>query len=201
MAKHWELVSNSMELTLKKENVNYPEKRSINFISNEQRKNNRNAIIVFVLFLIFLAFFVKFAVINPLNKVNEAERQYRQMEAQLNSYKEELSDYNEVLELYNEKVGSFMSETEASYLDRTDIIKMVEDDIKANVNIQSIAISANTVRVTTDVSSMDNISSIVEILLSDTRNSYVTVTTTQANKDSNDLVYADIIVVYSGVKQ
>ena len=146
-------------------------------------------------------FFVKFAVINPLNKVNEAERQYRQMEAQLNSYKEELSDYNEVLELYNEKVGSFMSETEASYLDRTDIIKMVEDDIKANVNIQSIAISANTVRVTTDVSSMDNISSIVEILLSDTRNSYVTVTTTQANKDSNDLVYADIIVVYSGVKQ
>lgn len=192
-----------MELSFKKKEnkVNYPTKTTINFISNQQQKNDRAAIIGFVVFMLFLGIFVKFAVIDPLNKVNQAEAVYRSMESQLNSYKTALADYEDVENRYNELVGSFMSESEASYLDRIDIIKMVEEDVMKYVEVRSIAISGNTVRVSTDTSTMDNISNIVNILLNDSRNSYVTVTTAQANKDVKDMVYANLVIVYSGVKQ
>ena len=189
-----------MELSLKKENkVTYPTKTSINFISNVKQKENRMAVILFVVFLLFLAVFTKFGVLDPLARVNEAERAYRVMESEVNTYKDQLKDYEDVQNHYNEIVGTFLTETEASFLDRTDIIKMVDEDIKANVDIKSISISGNTVRITTDVSTMDNISSIVNTLLGDSRNSYVNVSTTKADRDSNDEVYADIMVVYSGV--
>lgn len=192
-----------MELSFKKKEnkVNYPTKTTINFISNQQQKNDRRAIIGFIIFLLFLAVFVKFAVLDPLNKVNKAEGVYRSMESQLNSYKTALADYDDVQNRYNELVGSFMTESETSYLDRIDIIKMVEEDVMKYVEVRSIAISGNTVRVSTDTSTMDNISNIVNILLNDSRNSYVTVTTAQANKDVKDMVYANLVIVYSGVKQ
>ena len=189
-----------MALTLKKENkVAYPTKTSINFISNAQHEANRMAVILFVVFLLFLAIFVKFGVLDPLARVSEAERAYRIMESEVSTYKEQLKDYEDIQNQYNEIVGTFLTETEASYLDRTDIIKMIEEDIKANVDIKSISISGNTARITTDVSTMDNISSIVDTLLADSRNSYVNVSTTRADRNSNDEVYADIMVVYSGV--
>ena len=190
-----------MELSLRKEKkVNYPSKTTINFISDEQRKNDRMALIGFAIFMAILPFFVIFGVIQPLRKVNDAESVYNMMESKISGLKSELSNYDAVQAEYNEVIGSFLTETELSYLDRMGIIKMVEEDIKANIDIKSISISGNTVRVSTDAATMDIISSIVDILNNDKRNSYVNVTTTKANKDVKDMVYADIIVAYSGVK-
>ena len=191
-----------MELSLKKEKkVNYPTKTTINFISDAQSKQNRAALIGFAIFLVFFALFVKFAIIDPLAKINEAQAAYNEMNSQLDVYRNELKDYADVQARYNEVVGTFMSDNEASYLDRTDIIKMINEDIKENVDIQSITISGNTARVKTGVSSMDTVSSIVDILVNDSRNSYVTVSTTQADNNSNEQVYADIVVNYSGVAE
>lgn len=187
-----------MAKKVKEKKINLPSKKSINFISDRTTKVNRISIIAFVVFLLFLALFVKFGVIDPLARVNRAEAVYRSMEAQLNGYKEQLKDYDKIDAEYNEMVGSFLSETELSYLDRMDIIKMVEEDIKSRVAIQSITLSGNTVRVVTGMTTMNNVSDIVSVLDHDTRNSYVTVTTAQADSDNKEKVTANIVVSYSG---
>lgn len=192
---------NSMALDLnfkKKEKVVLPKKKTINFISDRTSKNNRTAIIVFAIFMVCLALFTKFCVIDQLNKVAKAERAYNQMEAQVNEYRNQLNDYNKVQAEYNEMVGSFLTETELSYNDRMDMIRMVEKDIMETVDVQSITIANNTIRVVTGLTTMDTVSHIVSVLDADSRNSYVTVTTTKAEKDRNDYIYADLIINYSG---
>ena len=189
----------ALNLNLKKEKITLPKKRTINFISDRTEKNNRMALILFAVFMLCLAVFVKFAVIDPLNKVAKAERVYNEMERQLDGYRSELANYNEVQAEYNEMVGSFLTETELSYQDRIDMLNMVERDIRDYVEIQSITVSNNTIRVQTGKTTMDTVSHIVNVLDSDSRNSYVTVTTTQTEKsDSTDYVYADLIINYSG---
>ncbi len=186
------------EIGFKSNKTNYPSKTTINFISNKQAKNDKIALIVFAIFMLCLAVFVKFAVLNPLAKISEAERTYRIREAELNNYRNQLNDYNEVEAKYNELVGSFLTDAELSYLNRLAIINMIEEDVMKYVDVKSWSISNNTIRITTGETTMDTVSKIVDILNTDSRNSYVNVTTTKAEKDSNDYVTANIVVTYSG---
>ena len=186
------------EIGFKSNKTSYPTKTTINFISNKQAKNDKIALIIFAIFMLCLAVFVKLAVLNPLSKINQAERNYRIMEAQLDTYRDQLKDYNEVEAKYNELVGSFLTDTELSYLNRLAIIDMIEDDIMKFVDVKSWAISNNTIRITTGNTTMDTVSKIVNVLNTDSRNSYVNVTTTKAEKNANDYVVANIVVTYSG---
>ena len=186
------------EIGLKSNKTNYPSKTTINFISNKQAKNDKIALIAFAVFLLCLAVFVKLAVLNPLAKISAAEKNYRIMEAQLDSYRDQLKDYSEVEAKYNEMVGSFLTDTELSYLNRLAIIDMIKEDVMNYVDIKSWSISNNTIRITTGDTTMDTVSRIVNVLNTDSRNSYVNVTTTKAEKDSNDYVVANIVVTYSG---
>ena len=189
----------ALNLNFKKEKLVLPKKKTINFISDRAEKTNRMAVILFAIFMVCLAIFVKFAVIDLLNKVAAAERTYNEMERQLDVYRKELANYNEVQDQYNEMVGNFLTETELSYQDRIDMLNMVERDIRDYVEIQSITMSNNTIRVLTGQTTMDTVSHIVNVLASDSRNSYVTVTTTQTdNADRTDYVYANLIINYCG---
>ena len=157
------------ELSFKKNKNNLPSKTSINFIVDTETKTNRISIVLFLVFLVLLGIFTKFAVIDPLAKVAKAEREYREAEKQLDVYRNELSNYAEVAAEYNEKVGTFLTDSERSYLDRTEILAMIKEDIFSHVNVKSISISGNTVRVSTATTTMDLISDITQILLDDPR--------------------------------
>ena len=179
----------------------YPSKTAINFIRNEKSVSNKKALIGFAVFLLLLGLFVKFMVIDPLNRVAEAERAYNMMDAQLDVYRQQLSNYNEVQEEYNDLVGSYLNENELSYQDRIKILDMISKDIAAYVDVRSIAISGNTVRVSTATTTLGRVSEIVQVLLNDSRNSYVTVKTTQTDSKNSDIVEADLVVVFSGVSE
>ena len=155
------------EISFNKKKNSLPTKTSINFIVDEQTKINRISIVTFVIFMILLALFTKFAVIDPLAKVARAEREYREAERQLDVYRNELTDYAKVESEYNEKVGTFLTDNERSYHDRTEILAMIKEDIFNYVNVKSITISGNIVRVSTATTTMENISQIVNVLLND----------------------------------
>ena len=188
-----------LKMNIGEKKVTYPSKTTINFIHDETRKNNRTALIVFAVFLLLLGIFVKFMVIDPLNRVAEAERAYNLMDAQLDTYRKELVNYNEVQSEYNDLVGSYLTEDELSYQDRTKILDMIAKDVSAYVNVRSISISGNTIRVATATTTMSKVSEIVQVLLNDSRNSYVTVKTTQTDSKNTDIVEADLVIVFSGV--
>ena len=183
---------------LKKDNNHYPDKTEINFIVDKEEKTNRIAIILFMIFLVFLGFFVRYAVLGPLQKVADAERAYRMQESQLNAYKKEVADFDEIQRQYNEMVGDFLNEEEKNYLHRTDILTMIQEDVLNYTEIKSIQISGNTIRVTTGTTTLNTISFIVDGLLKDERNKYVTVKTTQTDNEQTDSVIANLEIIYGG---
>ena len=186
------------EISLNKKKNALPTKTSINFIVDEQSKINKISIILFVVFMVLLGFFTKFAIIDPLARVAKAEREYREAERQLDVYRNQLTDYAQIEAEYNEKIGTFLTDNERSYLDRTEILAMIREDIFNYVNVKSIAISGNTVRVSTATTTMDNISQIVQVLLNDSKIAYVTPKTTRVENESSNNVTADLEIGYRG---
>ncbi|MEE8807213.1 MAG: hypothetical protein SOI44_02205 [Lactimicrobium sp.] len=182
--------------------VHYPSKKVMNFVHDEQAKTDRHAIVIFIIFLLFLALFTKLFVINPLNKVNQLESNYNQMAAQVQQYQETLGDYDSVKAAYDDKAGSFLTDDEKQELNRTDILDMIQEDVAPYVGISSIKISGAQVSVFTDDTTLDTVSGIITRLQADSRNGYVTVTTTSSSDQSkNDLVQADIEITYGTVTE
>ena len=186
------------EISFGKNKNSLPSKTSINFIVDNQTKINRISIILFVIFMILLGIFTKFAIMDPLAQVARAEREYHEAEKKLDVYRNELTNYAEVAAEYNEKIGSFLTNDERSYLDRTEILDMIKEDIFSHVDVRSIGISGNVVRVSTATTTMDNISQIVQILLNDSRIAYVTPKTTKVDVDAKENVTADFEIGYRG---
>ncbi|MDX8419591.1 hypothetical protein MOZ60_05745 [Stecheria sp. CLA-KB-P133] len=182
--------------------VHYPTKKVMNFVHDEQAKTDRHAIVVFIIFLLFLAVFTKLFVINPLNKVNQLESNYNQMAAQVQQYQETLGNYDSVKAAYDDKAGSFLTDDEKQELNRTDILDMIQEDVAPYVGISSIKIAGAQVSVFTDDTTLDTVSGIIARLQADSRNGYVTVTTTSSSDQSNnDLVQADIEITYGSVAE
>ena len=182
--------------------VHYPSKKVMNFVHDEQAKTDRHAIVVFIIFLLFLAVFTKLFVINPLNKVNQLESNYNQMAAQVQQYQETLGNYDSVKAAYDDKAGSFLSDDEKQELNRTDILDIIQEDVAPYVGISSIKIAGAQVSVFTDDTTLDTVSGIIARLQADSRNGYVTVTTTSSSDQSNnDLVQADIEITYGSVAE
>lgn len=182
--------------------VHYPSKNVMNFVHDEQAKTDRHAIVVFIIFLLFLAVFTKLFVINPLNKVNQLESNYNQMAAQVQQYQETLGNYDSVKAAYDDKAGSFLTDDEKQELNRTDILDMIQEDVAPYVGISSIKIAGAQVSVFTDDTTLDTVSGIIARLQADSRNGYVTVTTTSSSDQSNnDLVQADIEITYGSVAE
>ena len=117
----------SKDVSLK--NNTYPSKKTMNFVENNEAKNNRTALIVFGVFLVFLVLFTKFGVIDRISETNALMSQYQTNSKQLDALKEELKDYDAIEEKYNALVGSFLSEGERNCLNRTDLLKMIDEDI------------------------------------------------------------------------
>ena len=191
----------AINLGKKKKTDTYPTKTSINFIDDTQEKVDRTALIIFPIFLILLVLFVKFMVIDPLAEVNAAEREYRQYETQLKALNAQLTDYDQVEAEYSEIVGDYLTETERSFLDRSEMLDMIEDDVFPYVEIQSIQVSGNIIRITTGTTNLDTVSSIVDKLLNDGRNSDVKVKTAKSDSQYNDSVTATMEITFQGVNE
>lgn len=187
------------EIGGKKKDNPFPTKTSINFISNAQERKNKIALILFPIFLVVLALFVYFCVIGPLNKVSEAESKYNAVVRQNEQYKEILKNYSEIQREYNELTGNFLNENESSYFDRTEIIEMIEEDVLSSVNLSSLQINGNVIKITTGSTTMNDISNIVNVLLNDSRVADVNAKTAKASEDSS-VVTASLEIVYGGVE-
>ena len=180
----------SKDVSLKKNT--YPSKKTMNFVENNEAKNNRTALIVFGVFLVFLVLFTKFGVIDRISETNALMSQYQTNSKQLDALKEELKDYDAIEEKYNALVGSFLSEGERNCLNRTALLKMVDEDILPQVSVANISISDNKMSVYTSLTDLNTISRVVDILQKDERTSYVTVSSTVSDSEDSSKVSATI---------
>ena len=188
----------SKELSFGKKTAKYPTKKTINFVSDQQDKNNRRAIIWFVIFLILLVPFTYFGVYGMINKVNAAEAKYNQVQLQIDNLNAQTADYAEVQAKYDTVVGSFLTDDEKICINRMDIFKMIEEDIQPSASVQAITITGSQVTVVTGTTNLSTVSSLIVTLQADKRNTYVTVTTTTDSTASNsDAVIATYQITYA----
>lgn len=178
----------------------YPSKRTMNFISDKESKTNKLSLIVFVVFIVLLLIFTKFFVVDTVSKTNDLISAYNSNKSQLDTLNEQLSDYETIEEQYNELVGVFLNDDEKNCLNRTDIIKLLDDDVLPYVEITNFTISSNQVNVYTGVSSLNTISSVLSILQNDDRTHYVTINRTVADSEDNSLVSAEILITFADLE-
>ena len=192
----------SMEISLggkKNETVKVPVKKGINFIHNDRHTNNVHALIYFAVFLVVLGLFTYFGIIRLIQKQNQAEAEYNSMQAQIDDLKNSMKDYDAVAKEYGLSSGSFMSADEVKSVNRMEILAMVDDDIGSSISLSDIHITGNNVSVNTSETNLSTVSSVLTKLQQDDRNSYATVTTTEADSSSdNDQVLADFEITYKG---
>lgn len=176
----------------------YPTKTSMNFIFDDQKRIDRIAIFFFGVFLVFLALFTKLAVIDPMLKVSQAENAYNQMQETLSKYQEGNADYDTVKAQYDKVVGTFMTDDEKNHMQRMAMIQMLEDDLITQVPVESVQISGMQISVKTGNTTLPVVSSLLSKMQADSRNAYVTVTTTAASnqENANDEVIADFEITY-----
>lgn len=196
------IMADSKSSILKKEisfgkKAKYPTKKSMNFIRNEVAVQNRHAIEAFIVFLVLLAFFVRFAVLLPIQKVNEKQAEYESKEQTLQELKDKTSSYSDVKKAYDDKIGSFLTDDERLCLDRPDMLTMMEEDILPSVSIQSISITGDQLTVVTGTTTLDVVSSVLNTLQQDSRNSYATVTTAAASDQDTVHVIANYTIHFA----
>ena len=181
----------------------YPEKTYINLVQDENKGKNTKALIYFGIYLIALAIFVKFAVLDQLSKVNVAEAQYNRLLNQVTEMKQKNTEYASVKAQYDEVTDWYMTEEEKLEVDKTNVFKMLEDDMMPYVGISSVQVSGKTIVVQTNVTDLQTVSAFLSKLQTDPRNGYVTVTTAAAKKQgkeepSKNDVTATVVITYGG---
>ena len=155
--------------------------REINFIKTDRKKTNLATIGFFLIFLVCLALFVWFGIVKPMREIDAARKKYQEAETRLATVKKANEIYDEVKFKYDTEFGTYMTEEEISYLKRTGMLDMLEDDILSEIPIRSIAVSNDRITVNTGNTTLPKISELLQVMQLDSRNSYVTVTTTAAD--------------------
>ncbi len=191
------LLSRDIKISKKE---SFPSKKTMNFVSDKQAKTNKLSIVIFVIFLVLLLIFTKFFVIDSISKTNDLISAYNANQSQLDALNEQLSDYEEIETKYNELVGVFLNDDEKNCLNRTDIIKLLDDDVLPYVDITNYTVSSNQVNVYTGVSSLSTISNVLDILQKDDRTHYVTINRTVADSEDNSLVSAEILITFADLE-
>jgi hypothetical protein len=196
------IFSKELSFGKKGSKTKYPEKNYINLIQKEKKGNNGLAIGLFVLFIIVLAVFTRVAVVGQLEKVAIAERQYNSMLSQLNAMKEKNKEYDEVKSKYDTVTDWYMTEAEKTEVDKTNVFRMLEEDLMPYVGLSNVQVSGKTITIQTNVTNLQTVSQFLNKLQSDKRNGYVTVTTASADKTVKDAkkndVIASIVITYGG---
>lgn len=188
----------SKEISLKGSKVRYPEKTYVNLVINEQKAQDRKAIMWFIVFLAVLAVFVKFGVYDRLDELNAAEAQYNQMAAQLTKLQEANSSYDSVKEQYDEVTDWYMTDEEKMEADKGSVFDMLDADMMPYVKLENVSISGSTITVQTGVTDLSTVSTFLKALQNDSRNGYVTVTTAAASGDeTGNLVTASVVITWA----
>ena len=191
------LLSKDIKISKKE---SFPSKKTMNFVSDKQAKTNKLSIVLFVIFIVLLLIFTKFFVVDSISKTNDLISAYNANQSQLDALNEQLSDFEEIETKYNELVGVFLNDDEKNCLNRTDIIKLLDDDVLPYVDITNYTISSNQVNVYTGVSSLSTISNVLDILQKDDRTHYVTINRTVADSEDNSLVSAEILITFADLE-
>lgn len=173
--------------------VRYPDKEVINFIGSDNRKkSDGKALVIFTLFMAALLVFIYFGVIKQLDRIDEAETIYKEAKITLDEYKTKNEELAGVAEEYNARVEMYYTDEESQYSNRKEIIDMLNEDVLPYLDDLSVVVSAdNQISIYANQADFESVSMVLDILKDDDRIYYVNVTTSnqQSSEEEGSLSY------------
>ena len=128
---------------IKKNAVQYPSKKTMNFVHHQSGINLKKLIPALVLVLIFGALFAKFAILDPLAKRDVALGELTDKQTQLALINGKLTGYEELAQQYGRYSYGWMNETEVNMVSRMDVLQLVEQEIATKAIIDNMAVNNN----------------------------------------------------------
>lgn len=128
---------------IKKNAVQYPSKKTMNFVHHQSGINLKKLIPVLVLVLIIGALFAKFAILDPLAKRDVALGELTDKQTQLALINGKLTGYDELAQQYGRYSYGWMNETEVNMVSRMDVLQLVEQEISTKAIIDNMAVNNN----------------------------------------------------------
>ena len=128
---------------IKKNAVQYPSKKTMNFVHHQSGINLKKLIPALVLVLIIGALFAKFAILDPLAKRDVALGELTDKQTQLALINGKLTGYEELAQQYGRYSYGWMNETEVSMVSRMDVLQLVEQEISTKAIIDNMAVNNN----------------------------------------------------------
>lgn len=136
---------------------------NINLIIKEKTKLPvGKTVIGLVLVLAAVFAFSKFLVIDRFAKADALDGQARALEARNDELQEYLVDYDEIAAKYAKYSVSWMSESEQSLVERSKILKVVDEELMPKCTVLNLSISGNTASTNITDCSLDDVSKLVE---------------------------------------
>jgi hypothetical protein len=128
---------------IKKNAVQYPSKKTMNFVHHQSGINLKKLIPALVLVLIIGALFAKFAILDPLAKRDVALGELTDKQTQLALINGKLTGYEELAQQYGRYSYGWMNETEVNMVSRMDVLQLVEQEISTKAIIDNMAVNNN----------------------------------------------------------
>lgn len=128
---------------IKKNTVQLPSKKTMNFVHHQSGINLKKLIPALVLVLIIGALFAKFAILDPLAKRDVALGELTDKQTQLALINGKLTGYEELAQQYGRYSYGWMNETEVNMVSRMDVLQLVEQEIATKAIIDNMAVNNN----------------------------------------------------------
>ena len=181
-------------LKTKGKNMKIPSKRTMNFVHHESSFNPARMIPVILVLIIVAGVLVKFGIIDPTSQKMAAYDDLAAKQEELASLNAALSSYDKVAYDYGRYSYGWMNEKEIGLLNRMDILKMVEDLIVPNCNIENIAITDNVMTMNIHGLTLQQASDMVMVLENDRLVQSATVYNAVADEAVNAKIYLSIVM-------
>ena len=160
-------------------------KSTMNLAFHESSFRLSRVLPVILVVVIIAALFAKFGFIDMISKKTAAYAELGQKQEQMQSISAKLAEYDELAAEYGRYSYGWLTETEASLVDRMDLLEILEDTISHAAIIHDFAINNNVVSVNLSDITLDETSALVMNLESDPRVESVTVYSAKA--DDSDM--------------
>ena len=129
--------------TPKKNTVNIPSKKTMNFVHHESSINLKKLLPVLLVILVLGALFTKFAILDPLAEKAALESDVALKQSQLDAINARLEGYDELAKEYGRYSYGWMDETEVNMVSRMDVLHLVEEEIASVAFIDNLAVNNN----------------------------------------------------------
>lgn len=171
----------------KNKKIRYPSKTEMNLYFPVRDGNSPEIVIpAAILLALIVALFTKFCVLDRLEKVRLAQRELDTLQIRLSELDEQLETFEQTREDYYRYTRAYMTEGDAQTVDRLEIIAMLERNVPAYADYDTVTISGNSVVLKLYSAALDNVAVLQRVLEKDELVSSVTVYNADKNHYAED---------------